>query len=69
MVPYSVRYEFQNALVRVSAGGSEGPSTEVEYDAAFLRSGGEDEIVVPLASAFELRLVNRAVDGCDVSVE
>ena len=66
---YSVSYEFQNALVRVSAGGSGVPSTEVEYDEAFLRSGGEDEIVVELASDFGLRLLNRAVDGCDVSVE
>lgn len=68
-VGYSVSYEFENELVRVSAGGSSGPSTEVEYDEAFLRSGGEDELVLELADDFALRLVNRAVNGCGVSVE
>lgn len=67
VVPYFVSYEFQSDLVRVSAGAAGLPATEAEYDEAFLRAGGEDELVVELADGFALRLLNRAVDGCDVS--
>jgi hypothetical protein len=66
-VAYSVSYDFQSDLVRVSAGGFGAAATEAEYDQAFLRAGGEDELVVELAEDFSLRLLHRGVDGCDVS--